>query len=288
MEPYVSRLLWLTHYVRDGLTFRQVEVIVSLDAATVCVRWHGVPYSTWVELCQTELQLAWALFEYVVDDELIDGAVVGLFNSSYRSPYGSLQRALAAVEGYPLGLEMLVGGSAVEVELSRILRVLAAELHRLVHVLALSHVTATDIESLLGRECILLAINDDPAVAGAAVDNAELTVVHEIFLLDGVIDVEAELPEVLQLQGFVHRHCTAEDEAVVVRVGEEDRVGLHNFFHDKALAQQRSIVFLHVLRMAGGLELHMLIAYIAVSFLGVGSTERKTECCNSKYFFHIY
>ena len=76
MEPYVTAFLWLTHHVRYCLLCRKVEVVVSLNTATVSVRWHCVPYGTWVKLCETELKLAWSFLKYVVDDELLAGGVV--------------------------------------------------------------------------------------------------------------------------------------------------------------------------------------------------------------------
>ena len=86
MQPYIAALLWLSHHVRDSLVGRKIEVIVCFNTATMCVRGHRVPYGTRIELCQTELQLARTFLEYVVDDELIDGAVVGLFHCSHGTP----------------------------------------------------------------------------------------------------------------------------------------------------------------------------------------------------------
>ena len=125
--------------------------------------------------------------------------------------------------------------------------------------------------------CPLLAIDDDNAVAKSAVHDAELTVIHEVFLGDGLIDIEAQFPEVLELQGLLHRHGTAEDEAVVVGVGEEDRVSLHYFLHDETLTESLGVIALDILRMASGLELYMLIAYVAVSFLCVDAHAKPSK-----------
>ena len=277
VQPYVAALLGLTHDVTDGLSVGQVEVVVSLDAATVGVRRHGVPDGTGVELCQTELQLAGAFLEHVVDDELVDGAVVGFLDGSHGSPDGSLQRTLTAVEGNPLRLVVLVGGGRVQVELGRLLGVLRAELHLLVHVLVLADVAAADVEGLLRREGILLAVDDDDAVAGTAVDDAELTVVHEVLLLDGFVDVETQLPEILQRQRRVDGHGTAEDEAVVVGIGEQDGVWRHDLLHDEALTEQLRVVVLHVFRMAGGLELHVLSAHEPVGLLCIDRGKHQSE-----------
>ncbi len=227
------------------------------------VGWHGVPGSTGVELGQTELQLAGAFFQHVVDNEFIDGAVVALLQRTHGAPHGSLQRTLAAVEGDPLCLVVLMGRSRVQVELGGFLCILRAEEHLLVHVLVLADVAATDVEGLLGRQGILLAVDDDPAVALAAVHHAEFTVIEEILVFDAGVDIEAQFGEVLQFQVFRHRHGTAEDEAVVVRVGEMNLVGLHHFLHDEAVAQRRRVIVFHVLRVAGRLKLHVL--------LGIGS-----------------
>ena len=135
--------------MRDSLTLGQIEIVVGLDTTTMCVRGHGIPYSTRIELCQTKLQLAGTLLQHVVHDELIDRTVVGLFHGSHWSPYSSLQRTLTAIERDPLGLVMLVSGSGVQVELSRILRILRAKLHFLVHIVVLADMPATDVERLL-------------------------------------------------------------------------------------------------------------------------------------------
>ena len=154
---------------------------------------------------------------------------------------------------------MLVGSSAVQVELSRLLGVFRTENDLLVHVLVLADVTTTYVEGFLGRQGILLAIDDDHAIALTTVHDTDLTVVEEVLLLDGGVYVETELKEVLQLQILRHRHGATEDEAVVMAVGEVDLVGLHHLLHDKALAQRLRVVVLHVLRMTGRLEVHCLL-----------------------------
>ena len=92
---------------------------------------------------------------------------------------------------------MLVGGGRVQVELSGILRILRAEEYLLVHVLVLTDVTATDVEGLLRREGILLAVDDDHAVALSAVHHTQFTVVEEVLVLDAGIHVETQVTEVL-------------------------------------------------------------------------------------------
>ena len=257
----------------NGLLLREVEIVVGLDAATVGVRRHRVPRSTWVELGQTKLELAGAFLQYVVDDELIDGAVVALLQRTDRSPDCSLQRALTTVEGDPLGLIVLVGGGRVQVELSRLRGILRAEEHLLVNILVLADVATTNVQRLLGRECILLAIDDDNTVALATVDNTYLTVVEEILLLDVLIDIETQLPKVLQFQGLVHWHSTAKDETVVVAVGQQDRVCGHHLLHHETLTKGLRVVAFHILRMAGGLETNMLGTNEAVGFLCVDRNE---------------
>ena len=243
----------------DGLVLWQVEVVVSLNASAVGVGRHGVPCGAGVELGQSELQLAGSFLEHIVDYELIDGAVVALLQGADGSPDGGLERAFAAVEGNPLRLVVLVGGGRVEVELGRLLGVLRAEEHLLVHVLVLADVSPADVECLLRREGVLLAVDDDDAVALAAVHDAELTVVEEVLLLDAGVDVESQFEEVLELQGFVHWHCAAEDEAVVMRISQVDLVGHHHLLHDKALTQCLGVVAFHVLRMTSRLEADILL-----------------------------
>ena len=114
------------------------------------MRRHRVPDGTRIQLGQSELQLAGTLLQHIVHDELVDSTVVGLLYSSHRSPDGSLQRAATTVEGDPLGLVVLMGGSRVQIELGWILRILRTELHFLVHVVVFADMTTSDVESLLG------------------------------------------------------------------------------------------------------------------------------------------
>ena len=111
---------------------------------------------------------------------------------------------------------MLVSGSTIEIELGRFRGILRAEFDRLVDVLILADMAATDVKSLLGRKGIFLTVDDHHAVALTAVHDTEFTVVEEILLLDARIHVETQLQKVLQFQSFVHWHCTTEDETVVV------------------------------------------------------------------------
>ena len=76
--------------------------------------------------------------------------------------------------------------------------------------------TTTNIEGLLGREGILLAIDNHPTFAFATVHHTKLTVIKEILILDARIHIKTQIAEVLQLQVFVHWHSTTEDETVVV------------------------------------------------------------------------
>ena len=130
-----------------------------------------------------------------------------------------------------------------------------------------------NVEGLLGLEGILLAVDDDNAFAKTTVDNTNLTVVEEVLLLDALIDIESQLPEVLQLQGLVDGHSTTEDETIVVAVGEVNLVGLHDLLHDETLTKGLRVVAFHILRMAGGLETNMLGTNEAVGFLCVDRNE---------------
>ena len=224
------------------------------------MRRHGVPCCSRVQLCQTKLQLAGAFLQHVVHNELIHRAVVALFQRANGTPYGSLQRTFTSVEGNPLRLVVLVGSSAVQIELGWFLGILRTEKYLFVHVLVLTDMSATDIESFLRRKCILLTVNDYHAVALAAVHHAELTVVKEILVLDSRVYIESELEEVLQFQCLCDRHCAAKDKAVVVRVGKMNLVGLHHLLHHKTLTQRLGVVVLHILRMTGRLEFHVLLS----------------------------
>ena len=74
----------------------------------------------------------------------------------------------------------------------------------------------SDVEGLLGRKGVFLAINNHPTVACTAVHYTQLTVVHKVFLLDVLIDIQTQFPEVFQLQRGVDGHRSTKDETVVV------------------------------------------------------------------------
>ena len=223
------------------------------------MRRHGVPGSTRIELCQAQLQLAGTFFQHVVDNEFINGAVVALLQRTNGSPNGSLQGTFATVEGNPLRLVVLMGSGSVQVELSGFLGILRAEEHFLVHVLTLADVPTADIECFLRRKRIFLTVNDDPTVTLAAVYHAELAIVKEILVLNTGVNIESEFEEVLELQVFRHRHGTTENKAVVVRVGQMNLVSFHHLFHHETLTKRLRVVVLHVFRMAGRLEFHVLL-----------------------------
>ena len=89
---------------------------------------HGVPYRTGHQLGQPHLELAGTFFEHVVDDKLVDDAVVAFFHLAGFEAVG-LYGSFAAVDGDELGLVCLVGRSRVDVEFGGVGIVLAAECH---------------------------------------------------------------------------------------------------------------------------------------------------------------
>ena len=147
--------------------------------------------------------------------------------------------------------------------------------------------STTDVEGLLWRKGILLTIDDDNAVASTTIDNTKLAIIHEVFLLDGIIYIKSQLPEVLQAQSLVDWHCATKDEAVVVRVGEQDRICCHYLLHYETFAQEFCVILLDILWMTSCLELYVLSTYKTVSLLGIGSTCRKAKGCKEKYLFHM-
>ena len=264
----------------NGLTLGQVEVVVSFYAPAVGVRGHGVPNGSRVQLGEPELQLAGTFFKHVVHNQLIHRAVVGLFGGAHGSPYGCLERAFPSVECNPLCFIVLVGSGRVQIELGRLGSILGTELHVFVHILARGNMSATDVEGLLGREGIFLAVNHHHTVALTAVNNAEFAVIEEILLLDVGVYIESQLKKVLELQSLGYGHGTAIDEAVVVTVGEVNLIGLHHLFHHETVAQGLRVIVLHVLRVAGCLELHILLGLNAQRAHQKG----KTKNC----FFHWF
>ena len=79
-----------------------------------------------------------------------------------------------------------------------------------------TYVTATDIKCFLWRKCIFLAVNNNVTNALTAIYNAKFAVVKEVFLLNVLVNIESEFPEILQLQSLLYWHCTTKDKAVVV------------------------------------------------------------------------
>ena len=173
------------------------------------------------------------LFKHVVDDELVDDAVVALGKRSGGEAVG-LDSALSSVDGDQLGLVVLVGAGGIDVELGRVPGVLAAEGHLLV---ALAY-----IKSVLEMKLIVLAVDIDDAVA-TNVDDSKLAAGKEILSLQGV--------DRLKLQSLRDGHDAAIYETVVHRVGHIDFVGLHHLVHKEMGAQLLVVIVFHVVGMAG-------------------------------------
>ena len=126
LEPYHTGFLGLAHHVAYLLTLGQIEIVISLDTATMGVRWHGVPYATLLQLGQTHLQLAGALLEGGIYTQLVDGTLVTLGLGAQRLLFctnnHSLQTlyltVLTTIECNPLRLIVLVGSSRVKIDLT--------------------------------------------------------------------------------------------------------------------------------------------------------------------------
>ena len=233
VEPYDAVFLGLTHEVTHGVAFGNVEIEIGLDATVVSVGGHGVPYAAGLEFGQTHLELTGTLFEHIVDNELVDDAVIALLHLASGEAVG-LDRAFASVDGDELGLVGLVGCGGVEIEFGGVGSVLAAEGHFLV--------TAAYIESVLEVELIVLAVDIDNAVA-TYINYTEFTTLEEVFGLEGV--------DGLELHDFGHGHHAAVDETVIHGVGEVALVLLHDFGHHEAFAELSGVVMLNVVGMTG-------------------------------------
>ena len=257
VQPHHTALLWLTHDVADGLSIRQVEVIISLDAATMRVRRHRVPHTTLLQLCQAHLQLAGTFLQRGVHNQLIDSALVRLSQCAQRTRHRSLQRlnlaVLSAIQRHPLRLVVLMSSGRVNVELGRVLRVFRAEDDLLVRlnalaVLILAQIAASDVKRLLGSQRILLTIHNHHTVSGS-VDDANFSVVEEIR--------GTKLRKSLQFQVLSDRHGTTEDESVIVRISQVNLVCHHHLLHDKTFTESFRVIVLHVSRVASCLEIHL-------------------------------
>ena len=113
VKPNDTAFLRFAHNMANSLSIRKVEVVVCLNATTMRVRWHCVPHTTLLQLCQTHLKLARSLFESGVDNELIDCALVRFCQCAERTEYRSLERlnlaVLATIQRHPLSLVVLMG-----------------------------------------------------------------------------------------------------------------------------------------------------------------------------------
>ena len=198
---------------------------------------HGVPDRTRFELGQTHLELAGAFLEDIVDDQLVDDAVVAVLHLTCGEAVG-LKGTLAAVDGDELGLVLLVGGCRVDVEVGGLSRILALEDDVL---LATAY-----IEGVLEVEFIVLAVNGHDAVT-SDVDNTELPAEQEIRSLERI--------DGLELQGLGCGNSTTEDETVIHRVCEVDLVIDHDLVHHECLAKPLGVITLDILGIAGSLDL---------------------------------
>ena len=126
LHPYDAFFLRFAHEVADGVAFRHVEVEICFHTATVSMCRHGVPYTTRFQFCQSHLQLARTFFKYVVNNQLVDNAVVAFFHLSCRERI-CFQRTFASVDGDQLSFVLLVSSSGVDIEFCRFAGIFALE-----------------------------------------------------------------------------------------------------------------------------------------------------------------
>ena len=78
VQPYYAALLGLSHDMSNGLLLRKVEIIVSLNTASMSMGRHRVPGSSRIQLSQTKLQLAGTFLQHIIDNKFVNGTVVAL------------------------------------------------------------------------------------------------------------------------------------------------------------------------------------------------------------------
>ena len=200
---------------------------------------HGVPYTTRFQFCQSHLQLARTFFKYVVNNQLVDNAVVAFFHLSCRERI-CFQRTFASVDGDQLSFVLLVGSSGVDIEFCRFAGIFALESNFLL--------ASAYIQCIFEVQRIFLAVNSYDTFA-ANVDNTQFATFEEILSFQRIDSFKYQL--------FCCRYGTTEDEAVVHGISHVDLIRNHYFFHQEATTQAVCIIRFHVLRIAS--HLHLVI-----------------------------
>ena len=213
--------------------------------------WHSVPYRTWLQFSQTHLELVSTttlnFAQYRAYNQLVYNTVVAIFHLSVciRLCNGILLRISLLVCSNQLSNIFLVSRSRVDVELSRISRVVALESY---FFLATAY-----IKTFFKLHRIFLAINGNNPVA-TYVDNTQFTSVEEMFSLQFI--------KSFQLQHLVYWHGTTKNQTIVQCISYIDFVWSHHFFHQERFTQTFSIVMFYILRVASSLN---FVVHLGVS-----------------------
>ncbi len=233
VQPYDTVFLRLTHEVTHGITLWNVEIEISLDTTVMSVCGHSVPDTSGLELSETHLQLAWALLEDIIDNELVDHTVIALLHLSGCKTVG-FDRTLASVDGNELCFLSCVSSCGVEIEFGGICSILTAECDLLV--------TTAYVKCILEVGFVILTVDIDDAVT-TYINNTKLTTLEEILRLERF--------DGLKLYNLGHGDHAAIDETVIEGVSEIDLILLHDFRHHEVRAELVGVIVLYVVRMTG-------------------------------------
>ena len=215
----------------DTVAFGHIEVIVCLYTTVVGVGRHGVPDRTCLKLCQTHLKLTRTFLKNVINNQLIDYAVVA-FGKRAGFDLVRLDCALPAVDRDQLCLVMFVGACGIDVEFGGISGILASEGN--------FFVSLTDIQRILEMQFVILAVHIHYAVA-TGIDHTKLAAFQKILRLEGIY--------CLKLDSLRYRHDTSENETVIHSVCEVNLIRLHHFFHQKTGTELLVVVMFHICGM---------------------------------------
>ena len=223
--------------------------------------WHGVPYRTLLQLCNTHLQLAGTNTGYTVDNQLVDYAVVALLQATCLDVVGIFQCNL-------LGRICLMSTSTVHIELSWLSCILAANLDVLG--------TTTYVESLLETECILLAVNGNSTLA-TDVDDTQLAVVEQILLIVWLVCIERSDRSQLQRSG-----CwlsTTDEEAVEHSVCPVYLAWSEHLLDSELTAKTVCCIVLCIHRIACITNVVVSVGIFCLHFITTFSTLAKSLTC---------
>ncbi len=185
---------------------------------------HGVPHTAGGQFGHTHLQLTSG--QHLIDNHLVDIALVRHFQTSHVGHHGILLRDLLA------GI-LSVGCGRVEVEFGWLVRIFRAEHH--------VAVATADVKCLLEVELELLV---------AHLHGAGSTDIEDANLAAGGEERCLQRVDSLEFQSLVYGHGTADDHAVVHRIDHVHLIFGKHSLNEKVAADALGVITFCVLRMS--------------------------------------